>query len=82
MKYLTTFSDSIINKILDTEIDENKKNEKSDFVIHNYNKNGDYKSDIVIGLDSQVLKLHKKIMSKKMDTDIRNQYPFEGIESL
>jgi dephospho-CoA kinase len=82
MKYLTTFSDNIINKILDTEIDELTKNEKSDFVIHNYNKNGDYKSDIVIGLDTQVLNLHKSIMAKKMDTEIYNQYPLKSIGNL
>jgi dephospho-CoA kinase len=82
MKYLTTLSDNIINKILDTETDELIKNEKSDFVIHNYNKNGDYKSDIVVGLDTQVFKLHKSIMAKKMDTEIYNQYPLEGIGNL
>jgi dephospho-CoA kinase len=75
MGYLTSLNMDTINKIVTNEMDESQKNKKSDFIIHNYNKNGDYKSDVVIGLENQVLNLHKRIMGKKMDSEIKNHYP-------
>jgi dephospho-CoA kinase len=75
MGYLTSFSKSLIEKILSNEMDESVKNSNSDFVINNYNKNGDHKSDVVVGLESQVFNLHKKIMAKKMDSVLKSHYP-------
>jgi len=77
MKYLTTFPYATIENILGSEMSEFEKNKKSDFVINNFNLNGDYKSDIVIGLETQVLKLHKLISNKKKDSVLSNHYPLD-----
>jgi dephospho-CoA kinase len=75
MQTLTSFPLHTIEKIVTSEMDESVKNSKSDYIIRNYNANGDYKSDIVIGLESQIKTVHKRIMDKKMDSDISNHYP-------
>ena len=77
MEYLTNFPKPVIEKILSSEVEESIKNKKSDFIIHNYNRNGDYKSDIVIGLDAQVKNTHTRIMKKKMDSAILGHYPLD-----
>ena len=74
MQYLTNLSDFTIQKILDNEMNPSFKNNSSDYIIQNYNTNGDYRSDIVIGLESQVKKVHKRIMSKKLESTIMNHY--------
>jgi dephospho-CoA kinase len=75
MKYLTSYPIPTIEKILNNEMDETVKNSKSDYIINNYNNNGDYKSDIVVGLESQIKLVHKKIMNKKMDSVLKKHYP-------
>jgi dephospho-CoA kinase len=77
MKYLTNYSFYLIDKILDNEMDEIKKNSKADFIVQNYNKNGDYKSDIVIGLESQVQNIHRQIMKKKNSSILSNHYSLD-----
>jgi isocitrate dehydrogenase len=78
MQTLTSLPMYTINKIVNDEMDETIKNAKSDYVINNYNANGDYKSDIVIGLESQIKSVHKKIMSKKMDSVLKQHYPLDN----
>jgi dephospho-CoA kinase len=78
MKYLTSLTDWHIKKILDNEMDELLKNSKSDYVIQNYNLNDDHESDIVIGLESQIKKVHKKIMSKKRIDTLNKYYPLQS----
>jgi len=74
MRYFTSFPENIIEKILDNEMDHFTKNSKSDYVIQNYNKDGDPLSDIVIGLENQVKLTHKRIMSKKSQEAVSRHY--------
>lgn len=69
IQYFTEMSESKIKEILDNEMSEITKNSKSDYIIQNFNENGDYKSDIVIGLQNQIFNVHKKIMSKKLSEE-------------
>jgi hypothetical protein len=55
-------------------MDELTKNQKSNFIIQNYNPGMSYNSDIVIGLDKQVKGLHKKIMLRKNDIISEHYY--------
>jgi len=81
MKYLTNYSFYLIDKILDNEMDEIHKNSKADYVVQNYNKNGDYKSDIVIGLKSQIQNIHRQIMKKKNKSILSDHYSM-GIDRI
>lgn len=71
---LTGLDSYTITKILDNEYDEFEKNKKSDFVIQNYNLGVNKNSDITIGLESQVKKVHKYIMDKKLHSIVESQY--------
>ena len=77
MKYLTNYTDLQISKILDNELNDKVKKAKSDFIIQNYNINGDYQSDIVVGLESQIKKVHKQIMSRKSIDTVKSHYSDE-----
>jgi dephospho-CoA kinase len=74
MQTLTNFSEYIISEITSNEMDELTKNQKSNFIIQNYNPGMSYNSDIVIGLDKQVKGLHKKIMLRKNDIISEHYY--------
>jgi dephospho-CoA kinase len=70
LQYFGGLSQFHNSKILDNEMSDSSKNSKADYVIQNFNENGDYKSDIVVGLQNQILKVHKKIMSRKSSEEI------------
>lgn len=78
MKFLTSLPIFTVDKILNSEYDELKKNNESDFVIHNYSIGLDGKSDIVIGLENQIKNLHQQIMKKKSDSIVDFHYPLEN----
>lgn len=65
MKFLTNFSFTDIEKILDNEMSEHTKNTKSDHMIQNYNFGTNNLEDIVVGLEKQIKDIHKKIMNRK-----------------
>ncbi len=64
MKFLTNFTYSQIEKILNNEMSLDKKKSKSDYIIQNFNKNGDLQSDIVIGLESEIKRIHRNLNGK------------------
>jgi dephospho-CoA kinase len=61
---LTSLSEFTIKKILDNEMDEYQKNNLSDFTIQNYNRTGPINADVIIGLENQILRVHKQITNK------------------
>jgi dephospho-CoA kinase len=74
MKYYTSYPFPLIENIFKNEMSPFTKNSKSDYVINNFNQNGDYKSDITVGLENKVKDIHKKIMSKKTSDIISEHY--------
>jgi dephospho-CoA kinase len=79
MKYLTSYSYYLIDKILDNEMDELTKNSKADFIVQNYNRNDDYKSDVVIGLESQIKNIHRQIMKKENKSILSDHWDMKDL---
>jgi hypothetical protein len=72
MVYETALSNVKIEKILDNEMDELNKNQKSDFTIHNYNSGGSFR-DNQENLKDQIHNIHRALM-KRNTKDVDNTY--------
>ena len=67
--YETTLSTTRIEKILENEMDELNKNQKSNFVIHNYNSGGSYR-DNQENLKDQIHNIHKALIKRDPKGDL------------
>lgn len=74
LSYWKHFDYDTITNILNNEMSDYRKNSHSDYIIRSSNSQENINSDIVIGLENQIKDIHKKIMNKRTNKIIRDQY--------